>query len=134
MHGKKFSLGERSTQAVSERHYPKATNRTDEDRLSEYVRLTPEIATYFIDDLSDGERVWLYRFRQTIRAKLLVGDRIIDIKSVMNLTKLMEWECRRIINHIEWHDYNFKQFEIINGDKQFQKSDALRATQIQERG
>ena len=68
-----------------------------------------------------------------LNKRVKTDKREIDIKKMADYYCRTEMVARRMVNYLEHNHYNGMQFIIINGDKEYEALDKIRATKVQAR-
>lgn len=94
---------------------------------------TALIYSFVFDDFDKFDMRVVSDMRLQLNKKAKTTKREIDIKKMAEYYCRTEMVARRMINHIEQNDYNGMQFIIINGDKEYETIDKIRAAKVQAR-
>lgn len=73
------------------------------------------------------------KVKDLLDRKLSAGDNTVDIKKLAHFCCTTELIARQYITLLEAEHYYQKQFVIINGGKEYEEIDTVRASAIQER-
>lgn len=91
------------------------------------------VFSYYVGDLDTGDMQVIYRLKQILDKKLEISDRVIDLVKLKDYFGRTELKVRQMINYLENNVYYGKEFVLANGTKEYERIDAIRATQVQER-
>lgn len=93
----------------------------------------PVLLSYYVGDFDKWDEVWLSKINQLLDIKIAQSDTTIDIQKLADYCQRTELVARQMVNYLENYVYYGKMFNIINGSKEYEQADQVRAAKIQER-
>lgn len=82
-------------------------------------------------ELEPYEQKWVEPVKSLLIKKKKLSDFVVDINLLCIFTSLTEMQCRRLLNYIEWNEFQFTTFKIINGSEEWKRQDEIRAAKVQ---
>lgn len=93
----------------------------------------PVVHSFYVGALTKADMEHMSKVKQVLDNKLEQGDNTIDIKKLSYYCNQTELIARQYIAYLESQVYYQRKFIIINGAKEYEKIDAIRATAVQAR-
>lgn len=86
--------------------------------------------SYCIYDLHEIEKRKLPHLQSLLEMKLEANDNTIDMPKLCAYLNTTEMIARTMINYVETNFYYTKKFLIINGSKEWETVDQIRASKV----
>lgn len=93
----------------------------------------PVVFSFYTGLIQDRDKPLLLSIKKVLDQKLNSGDDKLDIKKLAYFANATELVARQYLTYLESQVYYQRKFTIINGAKEFEKIDAIRAAALQER-
>lgn len=93
----------------------------------------PVVHSFYIGGIGHSDKKWLDSLKSILNSKLANGDNTVDIKKLAYYCNQTELVARQYLTYLESNVYYQKKFIIVNGSKEFETIDSIRAASIQER-
>jgi len=93
----------------------------------------PVVHSFYIGGIDESDMPMLTSVKKVLDKKINAKDCTIDIKKFADYCNRTELIARQYITYIENLVYYERRFVIVNGAKEYEKIDSIRAAAIQAR-